>query len=175
MTCPTYRSVSSDGALMSAAKVRSLSQWLIHLASHYNNCRTPVSCRPQVPLTHVCSQPVQPHKREDTMDDDEYSDCESQSSVVVFSTHEQSATTATSVSDNESNTASMRSSSPAPSLMSMSSVLREALYRQEFGRDVNNYSNVYQLPADEEELDRLGEFSPRLSNSLIFMLSRATI
>lgn len=59
--------------------------------------------------------------------------------------------------------------------MSMSSVLREALYRQEFGRDVNNYSNVYQLPADEEELDRLGEFAHRMLNPLIFMLFRTAV
>ncbi|EKM83990.1 hypothetical protein AGABI1DRAFT_32801 [Agaricus bisporus var. burnettii JB137-S8] len=89
------------------------------------------------------------------MDDDRNSDCESRSSAPVFSTCEQSATTATSVSDNENDTASMRSNSPAPSVMSMSSALRQALYKQEFGRNLNNYSNVYQLPADEEELDRL--------------------
>lgn len=46
--------------------------------------------------------------------------------------------------------------------MSMSSALRQALYKQEFGRNLNNYSNVYQLPADEEELDRLGEFVHRI-------------
>lgn len=96
------------------------------------------------------------------MDDDRNSDCESRSSAPVFSTCEQSATTATSVSDNENDTASMRSNSPAPSVMSMSSALRQALYKQEFGRNLNNYSNVYQLPADEEELDRLGEFVHRI-------------
>lgn len=46
--------------------------------------------------------------------------------------------------------------------MSMNSALRQALYKQEFGRNLNNYSNVYQLPADEEELDRLGEFVHRI-------------
>ncbi|KAK0481523.1 S-adenosyl-L-methionine-dependent methyltransferase [Armillaria novae-zelandiae] len=40
--------------------------------------------------------------------------------------------------------ASMRSLSPTPSA-----------YKQEFGRGLNNYSEIYRLPADAEELDRL--------------------
>ncbi|TFY78398.1 hypothetical protein EWM64_g5617 [Hericium alpestre] len=50
---------------------------------------------------------------------------------------------------------SMRSASPAPSAYSMTSSLRAQSYRHEFGRGLNNYSEVYRLPADDEELDRL--------------------
>jgi hypothetical protein len=51
---------------------------------------------------------------------------------------------------------SMRSGSPAPSMYSVTSSLRAASFRQEYGRGLNNYSEVYRLPADDEELDRLG-------------------
>ncbi|KAI0257290.1 S-adenosyl-L-methionine-dependent methyltransferase [Lactifluus subvellereus] len=50
---------------------------------------------------------------------------------------------------------SMRSGSPAPSLYSVTSSIRAASYRLRYGRSLNNYSEVYQLPADDEELDRL--------------------
>lgn len=50
-----------------------------------------------------------------------------------------------------------RSDSPVPSILSMTSSLREAAFRQEYGRYLNNYSEVYRLPADEEELERLGQ------------------
>ena len=51
----------------------------------------------------------------------------------------------------------MRSASPAPSMYSVTSSLRAASYRHEFGRGINNYSEVYRLPADEEEFQRLGQ------------------
>ena len=52
---------------------------------------------------------------------------------------------------------SLRSSSPTPSMvLSITSSMREKIYKQEFGRNLNNYSDVYRLPADEEELERLG-------------------
>lgn len=86
--------------------------------------------------------------------DDRLSDNESVTSAAVFSAP-RSVTTLTSVDEDDN--VSMRSASPVPSIMSMNSSLRDRLYRQEFGRNLNNYSNVYQLPADEEELDRLGE------------------
>ena len=54
----------------------------------------------------------------------------------------------------------MRSGSPAPSVYSVTSSIRAASYRHEYGRGVNNYSDVYWLPADEEELKRLGVCSP---------------
>ena len=50
----------------------------------------------------------------------------------------------------------MRSASRPPSVFSMTSSLRANAYRHEYGRGLNNYSDVYHLPADEEELDRLG-------------------
>ena len=53
--------------------------------------------------------------------------------------------------------ASLRSGSPTPSVRTMTSSIRTQAYRQEFGRGINNYSEVYRLPADEEELARLGE------------------
>ncbi|KAH7881697.1 hypothetical protein F5I97DRAFT_1928082 [Phlebopus sp. FC_14] len=60
---------------------------------------------------------------------------------------------------------SMRSASPAPSVFSVTSSLRAQAYRQEYGRGLNNYSDVYRLPADDEELDRLGisNRSPHIS------------
>lgn len=52
---------------------------------------------------------------------------------------------------------SLRSSSPTPSMvLSVTSSMRDKIYKQEFGRNLNNYSDVYRLPADEEELERLG-------------------
>ncbi|KAH6916623.1 hypothetical protein BKA70DRAFT_1250085 [Coprinopsis sp. MPI-PUGE-AT-0042] len=50
---------------------------------------------------------------------------------------------------------SMRSASPSGSVWSVSSSLHAAAYREEHGRHLNNYSDVYRLPADQEELDRL--------------------
>ncbi|KAF8347040.1 S-adenosyl-L-methionine-dependent methyltransferase, partial [Amanita rubescens] len=50
---------------------------------------------------------------------------------------------------------SMRTPSPVPSVISISSSMRENLLRQEHGRSLNNYSEVYGLPADEEEWVRL--------------------
>ncbi|KAJ7204464.1 hypothetical protein GGX14DRAFT_460500 [Mycena pura] len=52
---------------------------------------------------------------------------------------------------------SMRSASPVPSVWSMTSSLRANVVRQEYGREINNYSEVYRLPADDEELDRLNK------------------
>ncbi|EMD42323.1 hypothetical protein CERSUDRAFT_79907 [Gelatoporia subvermispora B] len=49
----------------------------------------------------------------------------------------------------------MRSTSPAPSVYSMTDSLIRASFRHEFGRGINNYSDVYRLPADDEEFERL--------------------
>ncbi len=38
----------------------------------------------------------------------------------------------------------------------MTSSLRANAYKEEYGRGLNNYSEVYRLPADAEELERLG-------------------
>lgn len=48
-----------------------------------------------------------------------------------------------------------RSASPA-SVISMTESIRTHMYRQEHGRNLNNYSEVYKLPADDEEWHRLG-------------------
>src|SRR6266436_7611027 len=77
--------------------------------------------------------------------DDSLSDVESD----IFSTR--SATSSATSHD-----VSMRSGSPAPSVYSVTSSMRAASFRQEYGRGLNNYSEVYRLPADDEELDRLG-------------------
>ena len=50
---------------------------------------------------------------------------------------------------------SMRSASPV-SVLSVTESMQANIYRQEYGRGLNNYSDVYRLPADEEELERLG-------------------
>jgi hypothetical protein len=80
--------------------------------------------------------------------DDSFSDVDSD----IFSTSS-AATSATSYN------VSMRSGSPAPSIYSVTSSIRAASYRHEYGRGLNNYSEVYQLPADDEELERLGNAS----------------
>ncbi|KAJ3549831.1 hypothetical protein NMY22_g744 [Coprinellus aureogranulatus] len=49
---------------------------------------------------------------------------------------------------------SSRSASP-DSVVSMTDSLRTRMYREEFGRGLNNYSEIYRLPADEEEWSRL--------------------
>lgn len=54
---------------------------------------------------------------------------------------------------------STRSVSPTLSVWSMTSSLRAEAYIQEFGRDLNNISEIYHLPADAEELERLGEIN----------------
>lgn len=82
--------------------------------------------------------------------DDNISDTESMSGSSLSRFAPSRATSATSED------MSMRSPSPEPSVYSVTSSMREASYRQLHGRHVNNYSDVYSLPADEEELQRLG-------------------
>ncbi|KAF8204302.1 hypothetical protein K438DRAFT_1580170 [Mycena galopus ATCC 62051] len=52
---------------------------------------------------------------------------------------------------------SMRSASPTPSVWSITNSMREQAFKSEYGRELNNYSEVYRLPADDEELDRLNQ------------------
>ena len=79
----------------------------------------------------------------DTDSSDTESDIFSQASAPTTSTYDTSL--------------SLRSSSPARSMvLSVTSSMREQIYKEEFGRNLNNYSDVYRLPADEEELERLG-------------------
>lgn len=89
-----------------------------------------------------------PPTMNDHIDDDSRSDVDSD----IFSVR-------SAPSSVTSHDVSMRSGSPAPSIYSVTSSIRAASYRQEFGRGLNNYSEVYQLPADDEELDRLGMMS----------------
>ena len=53
---------------------------------------------------------------------------------------------------------SVGSVSPAPSVYSLTESLRASSTKEEHGRGVNCYSDVYRLPADREEWSRLGEF-----------------
>jgi len=50
-----------------------------------------------------------------------------------------------------------RPPSPTNSVLSMTPSRMAASYREEYGRHLNNYSEVYRLPADDEELDRLNK------------------
>ncbi|KAJ8084742.1 hypothetical protein AAF712_006408 [Marasmius tenuissimus] len=81
--------------------------------------------------------------------DTEDSDICSTASLPIFSPPPSISTSRTS------HDASMRSPSPDPSVRSITGSLLERVYRHEYGRGFNNYSEVYQLPADREELDRL--------------------
>ncbi|KZW00512.1 S-adenosyl-L-methionine-dependent methyltransferase [Exidia glandulosa HHB12029] len=47
--------------------------------------------------------------------------------------------------------------SPAPSVYSLTESLIQASFRKEFGRDVQNHSEVYHLPADVPEFERLNK------------------
>lgn len=47
--------------------------------------------------------------------------------------------------------------SPAPSVYSMTSSLHDQSFRHLHGRDLNAHSDVYFLPADKEEVQRLCE------------------
>ncbi|KAG6842410.1 hypothetical protein C0991_007540 [Blastosporella zonata] len=98
---------------------------------------------------------VYPHDPYTDYYDDEESDIdeyESISSLPLFS-----PPPSVSGSSQTSYDVSMRSGSPTPSVFSMSSSVRAQAVRQEFGRAINNYSEVYRLPADDEELDRLDQ------------------
>jgi len=110
--------------------------------------RTCVHDRPLY-ATHIPSFTIfPPSPNMDDHPDDSFSDVGSD----IFSTRS-AETSATSYD------VSMRSGSPAPSMYSVTTSIRSASYRQEYGRGINNYSDVYQLPADDEELDRLGNAS----------------
>lgn len=93
---------------------------------------------------------------------DEESDAYSIASLPPFS-----PTLSMGASSHTSYDQSRRSESPVPSVLSMTSALRAQAFRQEHGRSMNNYSEIYHLPADDEELDRLGMvyFLPLADNS----------
>jgi hypothetical protein len=83
-----------------------------------------------------------------SLDLDNDSDVDSVTSLPPFSA-------APSVGTISSFEPSWRSGSPAPSVWSVTSSVRAQALRQEFGRSINTYSEVYRLPADDEELNRL--------------------
>jgi len=60
------------------------------------------------------------------------------------------------ISSQTSHDVSMRSHSPTPSVLSMTPSMQERAFRHEYGRGLNSRSEVYRLPADDEELERLG-------------------
>ncbi|KAJ7687416.1 hypothetical protein B0H17DRAFT_1070141 [Mycena rosella] len=84
-------------------------------------------------------------------DHDSDSDDESTASLPPFSPPPSTRGSRTSYD------VSMRSASPTPSVWSMTSSIRAQAFKQEYGRELNNYSEVYRLPADDEELDRLNK------------------
>ena len=88
------------------------------------------------------------HPHDDEMEDDAYSVISADSTGSMLYAHTSSSAT--------SHDWEMRSASPAPSVYSVTISLRAASYVREFGRGINNYSEVYRLPADEEEFERLG-------------------
>lgn len=47
--------------------------------------------------------------------------------------------------------------------------MRAQAYKKEYGRDLNNYSDVYRLPADEEELERLGTLCAYCVNVIVIL------
>ncbi|KAI0756516.1 hypothetical protein C8Q80DRAFT_1129062 [Daedaleopsis nitida] len=86
------------------------------------------------------------YEDDDDMDSDRYSIASGSSNMHYARSVSTSAT---------SHDWEMRSASPAPSVYSMTSSLRAASFRYEYGRGINNYSEVYRLPADDEEFERL--------------------
>jgi len=83
----------------------------------------------------------------DSRDPDSDADSDSRMSLDPFSSD--SVSSATSLESDR------RSMSSGNSVYSMTSANRAQSYRHEYGRGLNNYSEVYQLPADDEELERL--------------------
>lgn len=86
----------------------------------------------------------------DDADSDGESDKYSDISMDPFARSDASSRTSVDVS--------MRSPSPTQSVYSVTSSVRAQSYRYEHGRGVNNYSEVYRLPADDEEVERLSVY-----------------
>ena len=92
-----------------------------------------------------------PYAMPDRYDDVSDDESDAVSVMSVSSKFAPSVATSATTADWE-----MRSASRPPSVFSMTSSLRANAFRHENGRRLNNYSDIYRLPADEEELDRLG-------------------
>lgn len=121
--------------------------------SHHHRASMQATCSTQVLFSR---QTMSSH---DHMSEDDCDDADSDVySVISGSFSNFSAGKASSVTTADEEMRSVRSSSPAPSVMTMTSSIRAASYRHEYGRGLNNYSEVYRLPADDEELDRLGTY-----------------
>lgn len=97
-------------------------------------------------------------------DPEQYPDSELDDEHDALSEHTQSSAT-TDVYEFDQ----VRSASPGPSIYSMTSSIREDLLINVHGRLVNNHSDVYHLPADDEEIDRLGNYIPRRSDRCPFI------
>ena len=93
------------------------------------------------------------HDPSEAMDSDAESEVLSTTSMPPFSATPSVTSSRTSYDAAASST---RSVSPVPSVVSMTDSVRSQIYRSKYGREFNNFSDVYALPADEEEMDRLG-------------------
>ncbi|KAJ3717267.1 hypothetical protein DFJ43DRAFT_1099560 [Lentinula guzmanii] len=99
--------------------------------------------------SHLYGPPFDSNSSMDFSSDTEDSDSCSTSSSSIFSPQSSASTSKTSY------VPSARSASPVPSVWSLTSSMRAQAFKHEYGRGLNNYSEVYRLPADDEELDRL--------------------
>lgn len=88
--------------------------------------------------------PPSPQPDQDSGDESDSSSASGRS-LMSMSVHASSVTSMGSV----------RAGSPTPSVMTMNSCIRANVFRQEYGRGLNNFSEVYRLPADEDEFERL--------------------
>lgn len=122
----------------------------------FDHRQRPQSLPMQASVFHHRSMPEHEY---DPMDEDEYDADSDTYSVLSDSFSTFSSRRSISTADTEMH--SIRSASPTRSVMSMTSSIRATAYRHEYGRGLNNYSEVYSLPADEEELERLGIFTRR--------------
>jgi hypothetical protein len=93
--------------------------------------------------------PMASYLQQQDLSDDEYETASEMSDIsfAPFAPSESSSRTSHDVS--------IRSPSPTRSVMSVTSSLRAQSIVEEYGRGFNNQSDVYRLPADDEELERL--------------------
>jgi hypothetical protein len=97
----------------------------------------------------------------EVMDSDTESEVLSTTSMPPFSATPSVTSSHTSY---DAAATSTRSNSPVPSVISMTDSVRSQIYRSKYGREFNNFSDVYALPADEEEMNRLGMLCLSLYN-----------
>lgn len=69
----------------------------------------------------------------------------------------QTDTNDSEINSSTANDTSSRSASPSRSVYTVTNSIRAQAIREEHGRGVNNYSDVYLLPADDDEVNRLSE------------------